>query len=1027
MPIQEDQLNGRIATAIRQCLSGADWNVIEETGSTIAGNQRKPDILIQRPYPEPPIIIENEYSAARVEGDCLRKLGQILRPEYGGQAVSTVIGVHTPANLQEAPHGDAAESLIQAGAQFRYAAYMGAPDSYRRFPNRGFITGDIRNLVEFIRPAAEPAEVIHQAADTLAKGAEAAAQAIMLAAGNTVAGARIGEKLRQPWPIGATQNPDQQKADREARRQTANMAAVIIINALAYQQTLDGYKGIKGLAQVRNETASGRLTKDAVIAEFDNVLKINFWPIFHIAKELLLQIPARTAADMLEAMAQTADGILAAIRHNDVAGTVFQRLIADRKTLKTYYTTPEATTLLAHLAIPENRDWGNPETLTNYHIADYACGSGGIMLAAYQRVRELHRLHGGNPDLHHARMMKECLTACDIMPAGVHLTAALLSSVAPQTTYESTRCILFPFGGQRKTDENGQPVVDESGNPVKELNRWGKPIVHLGSISLLNLKGNHLQAVMPPDQQAALSAKGENKGIEVPMSPLSQDLVAMNPPFTKPTKHAPFATDHVEPKNPAFAAFGATDAEQKAMKRLESRLGENTISDGNAGLGTTFTAIADNMVKPGGRIALILPTSSMMGGSYDPEARKGKGQAYSWQRLRNLLYHKYDQIMVISIAQPASIDSAFSADSDFADCIVIARRLREGVRPNNRVHFVNLKSRPATKLEAQETARAIKSAIANAAAPGDCSEISIGDDEIGFVRCEAVQLNRKWTTIRIANHGLIERAKKLSYGQLSLPRRAESIQIPITKVGRIAQMGPIARDITEGTRGPFTKVAGYKETDEYPMLWSHAPVGKERQNHRQEAMLTKPDCHGVVKRNRVKNAAGLWAAYATHLHINAILRFNANSTIAAFTKEKALGGRVWPTVKLASTEYEKALCVWFNSTLGMISYWQESNRNQDGRGATSVTAAPDIPVLDVTKLSPEQLDAAVAIFNDLCEANMLPANQAWEDPVRQELDRRLLLEALQLDDAAVEQLDILRRQWCAEPTVTATKKTGPRE
>lgn len=93
-------------------------------------------------------------------------------------------------------------------------------------------------------------------------------------------------------------------------------------------------------------------------------------------------------------MASTADGIIEATRHNDIAGTVFQRLIADRKTLKTYYTTPEATTLLTNLAIPENLDWADPETLKQYTIADYACGSGGIMLAAYQRVRDLYRLHG---------------------------------------------------------------------------------------------------------------------------------------------------------------------------------------------------------------------------------------------------------------------------------------------------------------------------------------------------------------------------------------------------------------------------------------------------------------------------------------------------------------------------------------------------------------------------------------------------------------------------------------------------------
>ena len=56
------------------------------------------------------------------------------------------------------------------------------------------------------------------------------------------------------------------------------------------------------------------------------------------------------------------------------------------------------------------------------------------------------------------------------------------------------------------------------------------------------------------------------------------------------------------------------------------RLGKDTISDGNAGLGTQFTAVAHNMVKRGGRIALILPLSSMLGGSDNPSAK-------SWLKL----------------------------------------------------------------------------------------------------------------------------------------------------------------------------------------------------------------------------------------------------------------------------------------------------------------------------------------------------------------------------------------------------------
>ena len=108
-----------------------------------------------------------------------------------------------------------------------------------------------------------------------------------------------------------------------------------------------------------------------------------------------------------------------------------------------------------------------------------------------------------------------------------------------------------------------------------------------------------------------------------------------------------------------------------------------------------------------------------------------------------------------------------------------------------------------------------------------------------------------------------------------------------------------------------------------------------------------------------------------------------------------------------------------------MAYWTESNRNQDGRGGITVTEIPDLPLLDVTKLSLIQLEAAVKIFDDLHEKMLLPANEAWRDDVRHHLVRRLLMEVLGLDDKSVEQLDILRRQWCSEPAVTSTKKKGP--
>lgn len=52
---------------------------------------------------------------------------------------------------------------------------------------------------------------------------------------------------------------------------------------------------------------------------------------------------------------------------------------------------------------------------------------------------------------------------------------------------------------------------------------------------------------------------------------------------------------------------------------------------------------------------------------------------------------------------------------------------------------------------------------------------------------------------------------------------------------------------------------------------------------------------------------------------------------------------------------------------------------------------------------------------------MLPFNEADHDPVRQELDRRLITEVLGLGPNVLEAVDLLRRKLCAEPSVHGGK------
>ena len=128
-------------------------------------------------------------------------------------------------------------------------------------------------------------------------------------------------------------------------------------------------------------------------------------------------------------------------RSHDLTGIVFQRLIADRKFLATFYTRPAAASLLAGLAMPADRppggaDWGDGETLAAVQIGDFACGTGTLLSAAYQRMSLLHELHGGNARALHAPLMKHGIVGLDVLNMGVHLTAAMLAGIHPDTPFE---------------------------------------------------------------------------------------------------------------------------------------------------------------------------------------------------------------------------------------------------------------------------------------------------------------------------------------------------------------------------------------------------------------------------------------------------------------------------------------------------------------------------------------------------------------------------------------------------------------
>ena len=131
----------------------------------------------------------------------------------------------------------------------------------------------------------------------------------------------------------------------------------------------------------------------------------------------------------------------------------------------------------------------------------------------------------------------------------------------------------------------------------------------------------------------------------------------------------------------------------------------------------------------------------------------------------------------------------------------------------------------------------------------------------------------------------------------------------------------------------------------------------------------------------------------------------------------------WPNFIPEREDWTTPLVLWSNTTLGLLAFWWIGSCQQQGRACLTITQLPRLTVLDPRSLSQEQLAQAEAIFERFKEKEFLPANEAYRDDARHALDRAVLIDLLNLPEAALEPLAILRDQWCAEPSVHGGKKT----
>jgi hypothetical protein len=695
---------------------------------------------------------------------------------------------------------------------------------------------------------------------------------------------------------------------------------------------------------------------------------INYHPIFRVAVEVLRSLPAnQDIEDALKFQADRAREIVqqrAALRH-DLMGRVYHLLLAEAKYLGTFYTSVPAATLPLKLALQPDRwsiDWSNLQVFESFRVGDLACGTGTLLMAAAEAISDNYvRASARNsqrPDLPaaHRVLVENTIHGYDVLPSALHLTASTLALRSLEVTFKRMRLYSLPLG---------EPITgqDRALGSLEFLTGASRM-----SRDLFGARGAPLE----------ISAAGTFTREEIPLPNL--DLCVMNPPFTRSVGGNLLFGNAPEPER------------TQMQRRLRSILRSNArYASITPGLGPPFVLTGHLTLRPGGRLALVLPKALLSG--------------VAWDKTRDLLREHYVLEWIVVSQDPERWN--FSENADLSEVLVVARKRRAGESSSRPVICVNLWRNPATSVEALAVARDLAwGPVPDIEHGQGALEVRLGDQK--FAEAVAIPWNSlrngPWITpCAFAQAELTRIAWNLiRYSQLRLPG-IDAVSIPLVHLGGLGDFGPDRRDIWDGfdmSQGPTP----------YGAFWGHDSAQLITVAQQPNAYLSPlPQA-----RNRcpLRNASLLWSR-AGRLLVAERLWLITQRIAAAHLETPVLSNVWWPFKSHAGTEdADKVLALWLNSSLALVVLLA---LREETRGAWVDFKKPqlrELPVIDASVLQSHQLALISDKYDSLAHESLRPFGELANDPARRAIDDAFC-QALNLLDLAP-----LRGLLSREPVLT---------
>lgn len=955
--IGEPYLNTIIAEMLDKF--NPSWTVRGQPLGAMTGNEQ-PDILIESDTAAP-VIVETEIFPARtVEQDAKGRLG--LKHKSSGMHVRSILAVRIPSHLTALNPTKIRDEMFKT-QDFEYVAYC--PD---RYPDKGWVKGSVYDITTAVQSILTPATQVTECINIL--------DVCMNDIENDID--KLSSLKKQEIAFILNQPPG---------NQTWKMAGLIISNAMMFHDTIASHVHTKKPVQTLAElNLLGGITQKQLLDEWDLILSENYAPIFEVARHLLATLGA-VAGPVLNTVYSAVSKIQGKRMQGsaDMYGELFQRVIKDRIYLASYYTLPQSAALIASLVVPPPGDsLYKDNRLLDYHIADFACGTGILLSSVYREIiKNYNATEYTNPadlkiDELHTTMMEKCIIGLDVVPIATHLTVSTLATLFPSRRFRETNIKKMPIGkqGQAK-DDYRFGSLDLTSKPKGMSLSTGINVVRgqrHGSTTQRTKTGTKKMYEQPWSVSEAHHHVGDD----------TCNLIVINPPFVRATNQTNTQEGDAVPP---WAAFGAPADEQIQMGKIASKNFAKTCAHGHAGLASFFIAICDQKIKQkDGQVALILPSTVSDG--------------ISWKAVRDLFKQGYD-ITVISIAahSPRPGDCSFSSDTGMAEVILLgSKKPSVDAKTKSLGTFISLRRRPQHLLESVLVAKAIKD-IPQVNKIESCrggTALMIGGTPIGdALECP---LDAVWRFVNVIDPLVEQHA-------FALP---ESVSAKFTTLGDIFSLGPHALDIMgNNLQGPFIQRPLYGNP-KYLALW------KNRQAEQQK-MTVPPDTKLEPKSDASEAHIGKVWKTATRTHMNINPRFTSNSLIASYTDTPTVGGSTWPSI-IMQKKYEKAFTVWCNSTFGVILFWSIAGKQQLGRGRSSRTAIKSLQIPNFQKMTTANLKKFDMIFEKYHNKSLDRVKNLWRDPVRISIDNKIC----NILDIKVD-MDDLRTRFCMEPSISGGK------